>query len=186
MRLVRRTIWSNHQRVLELLENVRGAVFWAIVSYGVGSLAVRFIADVASRFDVLPPIGRSAHSGWAGWSLLLLVVALLMAGVTVVRYRLNRRGGIVGWLSPALFAGGAFVSALVLSLGFAWQKGSERSLPNVAENRENAHGSVRVDPSLHLGDGLRWRRDLGVPPGGGWFALLYGDEHSDSGRASRD
>jgi serine/threonine protein kinase len=134
MRLVRRTIWSNHQRVLELLENVRGAVFWAIVSYGVGSLAVRFIADVASRFDVLPPIGRSAHSGWAGWNLLLLVVALLMAGVTVVRYRLNRRGGIVGWLSPALFTGGALVSALVLSLGFAWQKGSERSLPTVAES----------------------------------------------------
>jgi serine/threonine protein kinase len=129
MRSVKKTIWNNHARVLELLESVRGAVFWAIVSYGVGSLAVRFLADVASRFDVLLPIGRSAQSGWAGWNLLLLVVALVMASVTVLRYRLNRRGGLVGWLSPALFTSGVLVSALVLSLGFAWQRGAEKRAP---------------------------------------------------------
>ncbi|HVR19509.1 MAG TPA: serine/threonine-protein kinase [Polyangiaceae bacterium] len=133
MRLVRKTIWNNHSRVLELLETVRGALFWAIVSYGVGSLAVRFLADVASRFAVLPPIGRMAQSGWAGWNFLLLLVAIVMAAVTVMRYRLLRRGGIVGWLSPALFAGGLLVSALVLSFGFAWQKGSsERAGPIAA------------------------------------------------------
>ncbi len=133
MRFVKKNVWSNHQRVLELLETTRGALFWAIVSYGLGSLAVRFLADVASRFAVLPPIGRLAHSGWAGWNLLLLVVALVMAGITIVRYRLIRRGGIVGWLSPALFAGGVFVSALVLSLGFAWQRGSSRAAPLAVE-----------------------------------------------------
>jgi serine/threonine-protein kinase len=130
LRLVRKTVWNNHARVLELLESVRGALFWAIVAYGVGSLAVRFLADVASRFAVLPPIGRAAHSGWAGWNLLLLIVALVMGAITVVRYRVLRRGGIVGWLSPALFAGGVFLSALVLSLGFALQRGS--SQPAVA------------------------------------------------------
>jgi serine/threonine-protein kinase len=133
MRFVKKNVWSNHQRVLELLETTRGALFWAIVSYGLGSLAVRFLADVASRFAVLPPIGRLAHSGWAGWNLLLFVVALVMAGVTIVRHRLIRRGGIVGWLSPALFAGGVFVSALVLSLGFAWQSGSSPAQPVAIE-----------------------------------------------------
>ena len=133
MRHVRKTVWGNHARVLELLESMRGALFWAIVSYGVGSLAVRFLADVASRFAMLPPIGRFAHSGWAGWNLLLFVIALLMAAVTVVRYRLIRRGGIVGWLSPALLAGGVFLSVLVLSLGFVWQSGgSDRSAPTAA------------------------------------------------------
>jgi len=132
MRFVRKTVWNNHARVLELLETVRGALFWAIVSYGIGSLLVRFLADVAGRFSMLPPIGRFAHSGWAGWNLLLLVVALVMAAMTIFRYRLIRRGGIVGWLSPALFAGGVFLSALVLSLGFIWQSGSTPSAPIAA------------------------------------------------------
>jgi len=132
MRLVKKSVWNNHARVLELLESVRGALFWAVVAYGVGSLAVRFIADVASRFDVLLPIGRSAQSGWAGWNLLLLVVALVMASVTVIRFRLIRRGGLVGWLSPALFAAGVLLSATVLSLGFAWQRGSEKRAPIAA------------------------------------------------------
>jgi serine/threonine-protein kinase len=152
MRRVKKSIWSNHARVLELLESVRGALLWAVVAYGVGSLAVRFLADVASRFDVLPPIGHSAQSGWPGWNLLLLVVALVMAAVTVVRLRLARRGGIVGWLAPALFATGVLVSAVVVSLGFAWQRGSERSAvvaettPARPEDTESAAARALAPP----------------------------------------
>jgi hypothetical protein len=144
LRLVKKTIWSNHARVLELLESVRGSLFWAIIAYGVGSLAVRFLADVASRFAVLPPIGRSAHSGWAGWNLLLLIVALVMGAMTVVRYRVLRKGGFVGWLSPALFAGGVFVSAVVLSLGFALQSGSSRPTAAAAPEPTSKDEPARV------------------------------------------
>jgi hypothetical protein len=150
MRLVRKTVWNNHARVLELLESVRAGLFWAIVSYGVGSLAVRFLADVAGRFSMLPPIGRFANSGWAGWNLLLLVVALVMAAVTILRCRLVRRGGLVGWLSPALSAGGVLVSALVLSLGFVWEGGSRpaqaaTATPALAEPEKREATEVRGD-----------------------------------------
>jgi serine/threonine-protein kinase len=156
LRLVKKTIWSNHARVLELLESVRGSLFWAIIAYGVGSLAVRFLADVASRFAVLPPIGRSAHSGWAGWNLLLLIVALVMGAMTVVRYRVLRKGGFVGWLSPALFAGGVFLSALVLSLGFALQSGSSRpaaaAAPEPIPKEEPARAATAPAPAVERVD----------------------------------
>ncbi|HEY0464418.1 MAG TPA: serine/threonine-protein kinase [Polyangiaceae bacterium] len=79
---VRRRVWENSNRVLSLLGQVRAAVIAAISMYGLGLLALHVVDDFAVRLigsSGLPAMGVT----WAGWSVLLPVMAL-NASITVV------------------------------------------------------------------------------------------------------
>ena len=119
---VRRRVWDNSSRVLSLLGQVRAAVIAAISMYGLGLLALHVADDFAVRLigsSGLPAMGIT----WAGWSLLLPVMAL-NASVTVVWCR--RLAAIrSGWrrrlaVSLVTSLGLAVFAALVVG-GFFWR-----------------------------------------------------------------
>src|SRR5690606_6940560 len=47
---LRRTVWGNSVRVLELLQAVRRPLFAAIGAYGLAALVLRFCDEILSRF----------------------------------------------------------------------------------------------------------------------------------------
>lgn len=71
VRHVRRVVWSNSVRAVELADRLRRPVVVALVAYGFGSLLVRFGESVLLR--------RAAGVAWPVWDLLLFVLSLGMA-----------------------------------------------------------------------------------------------------------
>jgi serine/threonine-protein kinase len=131
LRRLKKTVWGSHARVMDLLESVRGVVLAAILSYGFSALLVRFFDDVVGRMSGSTFFVSTRGSGWAGWNLLFLVVALVMGGVTGARIGINRKSGsgIVRRVTPILTLSGVFVSGLVLYAGFMWRAHEERTQP---------------------------------------------------------
>ncbi len=69
---VRRAIWSNTARVLELARRIRTPILVGLTAYGTGSLLVRVVETVLLR--------RAAGAAWPVWDLFLVFVALAAAG----------------------------------------------------------------------------------------------------------
>lgn len=120
---LRRTVWTNHPRVIALLDSVRGVLFAAVLSYGLATLAVRFLDDVVARLVAVRFIGQDVVRGWPGWNLLYMVVALVMAGVTGARLGIERvaSSGFARRAMPLLSFAGALVCVFVLYAGFVWR-----------------------------------------------------------------
>src|SRR6185369_14625528 len=85
LRRIRRTVWNNHARVLSLLYTVRGGVIAGVLSYGLATIAVRFLDDVVGRMFTVSLLRNATGLAWPGWNLLFLVIALVTAGVSGAR-----------------------------------------------------------------------------------------------------
>lgn len=121
---VRKSVWRNHARVLELLDTLKSALLTGVTTYAGAGLLVRLLDDVAARFDVSPLLGRSPGVGWAGWSALFFSMALAAAVLSSVRQRLARQanGGIVRRvLAHVLLLGIPAVALGILYLGLLWR-----------------------------------------------------------------
>jgi serine/threonine-protein kinase len=71
---VKKTVWLNTARVLELVRRWRWPVIVTLAAYGTGSLLVRVIETVLLR--------RAAGASWPVWDLFMIVVAAVAASVT--------------------------------------------------------------------------------------------------------
>jgi serine/threonine protein kinase len=129
LRRMKKTVWGNHAKVMGLLETVRGVVLAAVLTYGFAALLVRFFDDVLGRLSGSSFFESARGSGWPGWNLLFLVVALVMSGLTGARIGINRKSGsgILRRVTPILTLSGVFVSGLLLYAGFMWRAHEERT-----------------------------------------------------------
>jgi hypothetical protein len=129
---------------------VRGVLFAAVLSYGLATLAVRFLDDVVARLVAVRFFGQDVVRGWPGWNLLYMVVALVMAGVTGARIGIERvaASGFARRATPLLSFAGALVCVFVLYAGFVWRS------DGVVERVERVEAERAAQPS-------------GAPPGAG-------------------
>ncbi len=89
VRQLRRDVWHNSARVLDLLARVRDPVIAALVALGLSLVALRFLDGVVARYATGGVLGNGVGIDWAGWNLLLPVVALVAAGAELVRTKLS-------------------------------------------------------------------------------------------------
>lgn len=121
---LRRTVWGNSVRVMELLESVRRPLFSAVAAYGLASLTVRFCDDILSRFGVHPAFAPLPGSAWSGWSLVLPLVAALAAVVSWIRVRwdtAHARKWTRHLLGAPLLAFACFAAMAVVWWGARWR-----------------------------------------------------------------
>jgi serine/threonine-protein kinase len=120
---IRKRVWDNSSRVLQLLGQVRAAVLAGVVSYGLLVLGFHVIDDFLVRFLArpdLPAVGAS----WTGWNLLLPAAALVTAVAVAWRRRLavTLQPGfgrlVIVWLITALAF--AIVTGIV-RFGLVWR-----------------------------------------------------------------
>src|SRR5690606_25436018 len=84
---LRRAVWSNGARVLELLDAVRRPVLAGLIAYGLTTLGLRFGDDVLSRFGNSGAFAPHPGLSWAGWSLVLPLVVAVAIAVSLMRRR---------------------------------------------------------------------------------------------------
>jgi serine/threonine protein kinase len=127
LRRLKKTVWGNHAKVMDLLESVRGVVLAGVLSYGFAALLVRVVDDVVARLSGSSFFESARGSGWPGWNLLFLVVSLVMGGLSGARIGINRKSGngLLRRVTPILTISGMLVSALVLYAGFVWRAHDE-------------------------------------------------------------
>jgi serine/threonine-protein kinase len=120
---LRKTVWTNHARVIALLEIVRGVLLAAVLSYGFAAITVRFFEAVVGRISGSTLFESPAGEGWPGWNLLFLIVALVMGGLTGTRIGIDRKSGsgLLRRITPVFIWCGVFVSGLILYAGFMWR-----------------------------------------------------------------
>ncbi|MFO0755173.1 MAG: serine/threonine-protein kinase [Byssovorax sp.] len=80
---VKKTIWDNSVKAVDLADRLRAPVLTALVAYGVASLLVRVLETVLLR--------HAAGVAWPVWDLLFLVIALLAAGGAFALHEEERR-----------------------------------------------------------------------------------------------
>lgn len=72
IRYVRRTVWANSVKAVDLADRIKTPVIVGLVAYGLGALLVRFIEVVLLR--------RAVGVAWPLWDILLLVIGGGAAG----------------------------------------------------------------------------------------------------------
>lgn len=80
---IKKAIWPNTARVLELVRRWRWPVLVALAAYGTGSLLVRVIETVLLR--------RAAGASWPVWDLFMVLVAVVAGWMTASATRPVRR-----------------------------------------------------------------------------------------------
>ncbi|MCA9622557.1 MAG: serine/threonine protein kinase, partial [Myxococcales bacterium] len=97
LRHVKRTIWPNTARVLELLTRLRPPVLAGLGTYALGTLCLHAAEAVVVR--------RAVDVAWPGWDLVLPLFSLAVAGATAVGVGTSQKPGFVDRLGLAVGAG---------------------------------------------------------------------------------
>lgn len=95
---VRKRIWNNSARVLELLGSIRTVLVSGAAAYGLAAIVVRIHDGLVARGE--PVLMRTLATGWAGWSSIFFLVAAVVGIAALVR-RLSIRPS-AGWLRKLL------------------------------------------------------------------------------------
>lgn len=116
---VKKRIWNNSARVLELLGSIRAVLVSGAAAYGLAAIVVRIHDGLVARGE--PVLTRTLATGWAGWSSIFFLVAAVV-GVAALLRRLSIRPN-AGWLrrllvGPVLGLVVLGASAGLLKLGF--------------------------------------------------------------------
>ncbi len=109
LRKLSNNVWSSTARVVGLLQQVKAPVLAGLLTYGSAALALRFIDGSV--------LGNPASLAWPGWSALLFLVALIVAGMTWIRKRWatgETSGTRRALFGPGLFAIGTMLCGAVL------------------------------------------------------------------------
>lgn len=85
IRHLRRTIWDNSVKALDLSERLKLPVVVGLVAYGLGSLLVRFIEVVVLR--------RAVGVAWPVWDILLMLIGASAAFGALRLNEADRRRG---------------------------------------------------------------------------------------------
>jgi serine/threonine-protein kinase len=83
IRHVRRVIWDNSMKAVDLAEKLRRPVMVGLCSYGFGSLLVRTMEAVVLR--------RAAGAAWPVWDVLLFFITAAGAGGTYLLFQSEKR-----------------------------------------------------------------------------------------------
>ncbi|MGE0323901.1 MAG: protein kinase [Polyangiaceae bacterium] len=131
---VRKNVWNNSARVLELLGTIRAVLVAGGAAYGLAAIIVRIHDGLISIGQ--PALGRAVATGWAGWSTVFFVVAALAgAGALLRRLLLRSKAGRVRkfLVGPLLVLATLVGMGAALRLGF--RSGSYASQQMLAELR---------------------------------------------------
>jgi tRNA A-37 threonylcarbamoyl transferase component Bud32 len=125
VRQLRRDVWHNSARVLDLLARVRDPLLAALVALGLSLVALRFLDGVVARYATGGLLGSGAGMDWPGWNLLLPVVAGVAAGAELLRAKLynddaTRLRRLL--LGPGLSTGVIALTVGVLYGGLEWHE----------------------------------------------------------------
>jgi serine/threonine protein kinase len=80
---VKKTIWANSNRAVQLAESLQRTVVAALVTYGAASLFVRVLESVVLR--------RAAGVAWPAWDVVMALVALVAGGAALLNVLGERR-----------------------------------------------------------------------------------------------
>lgn len=127
LRRLKKTIWSNHGKVLAELCRLRYSVFVGVLAYGVAALALRVLDDVVSRFAPSHLLGAESGSGFRGFNLILFLIGASWSTLAIVR-RWGERRNTSRLLEASLVAGALLVSSGLLHVGLIWRSNSAKEL----------------------------------------------------------
>jgi serine/threonine protein kinase len=82
---LKRTVWGNSVKAVDLSEKIRGPVLAGLVAYGFGTMLVRILDAVLLR--------RAAGVAWPWWDLILLVIGGIAAAGALLVDELDRPRG---------------------------------------------------------------------------------------------
>ncbi|HSC85916.1 MAG TPA: serine/threonine-protein kinase [Polyangiaceae bacterium] len=175
----KKKVWTNSAKVLDLLQLVRAPLFAALIAYAVACIFIRFADDFAGRFAMADLLARDPGIGFAGFTWLLPLIALLTAGLSLLRKRWN--DGDIPAVRRHLLGAPLLALNLVLGLtiviaGFHWRRDvlasrasearavslPEPSAPPVQEQPAVAPAVEAPKPSLASDDELAHALPLGV------------------------
>jgi serine/threonine-protein kinase len=124
LRKLRREVWNNSARVLELLLKLRTPLIAAAAGYGVSSMLVRVLDVIVGRIAPDTLFGHPSGAGWLGWNVLFFVIALGSAIFVTLRQkalsRAHRRFARI-LAGPVLSFTGLMLGAGVLYAGLVWR-----------------------------------------------------------------
>lgn len=148
----RRTIWSNSAKVLDILERVRAPLSAALITYGVVAIFVRFLDDFISRFGEGSFFVQRPGLGWAGFTWVFLVIALLAAAMTTIkRWATEGPNGVKRrvWLGAPFWAFTVLSIGVVLFLGFKWREADlhKQAVIAAAVAKQEAKVQQNIEPS---------------------------------------
>jgi hypothetical protein len=132
-RWLRKHVWGDTARVVEVLGSLRRAVNAGMFTYGICALAWLFIDDVLVHFvDTRLATGSGLH--WPGTALFLLLSSAFVSAATWWQGSLGRVGGWIDRaergrgqnvrrfvVGPVLTGACMLLAALTLSVGTAWR-----------------------------------------------------------------
>ncbi len=142
IRWIRRRVWENTNRVLDLLSKVRIAVIAAVATYGLAWLGSRVFDGV-----VLKSMGRPSrvNLSWTGWDFLLPLIAVGVGIVALLReWALSRR--VSGTRRAQVVA---LASLMTLALAaIAFPVGLHRQAQQAGAARAKAKQTPSANPSV--------------------------------------
>ncbi len=151
IRWLRKHVWNNTARVVELLGSMRRAVNAGMFTYGISALTWLFIDDVLIHFVDTPRLATNSGLHWPGTALFLLLSAGCVSAVTWWQGSLERVGGWVDRagrgrgrslrrfvVGPVLAGMATLLAVLTLGIGTAWR---------YADTRDGASITAEAEPT---------------------------------------
>ena len=148
IRHVKKSLWGNTIKVVELVRTLRAPLLVATFAYGMGALFVRFCEAVLFR--------DAARVAWPGWDLLLPLLAVGAGLGTRLAGRLERidqRAGRAGGSGPVLAWSGIGLGLVIASVGMgvAGSASSAGTTPASSVPSASPSGSASAHPSATPG-----------------------------------
>ncbi len=124
LRRIRRSVWDNSLKVLELVHSMRTPLLGGLAGYGMTALLVRSLEGVGSQFTDASVLHGPEGLAWPGWNALLLAAGAVTAAMLGLQQWLRRKssGRILRIVfGPGLIASTVLIVLGMVALGFRWR-----------------------------------------------------------------